>query len=237
MKRMILGWAVFAAAAAPSWSNAAGPSLEQTLAGTTDKIGLSGKKGPSLFQPGFAIGEYGGWIKAMQRKTNVFGLATSDKAKATLTLSRPGTADVTGECAGGQGRIGLGWIDFKRSDLTFVCHYGGAAPAGAELDLAESKGGGLGALVQPQRAAELRYGDITLRAATRYIAGIPLAGAQGGAFSYVITRPDGTPVGGLTTNGFRPNFYLPRQPGPERDAVALMAVTLFAFRDPGPNGG
>jgi hypothetical protein len=42
-------------------------------------------------------------------------------------------------------------------------------------------------------------------------------------------------LGGVQTNGFRPTFRLQRQSGPERDAAALMAVTLFAFRDPGPN--
>ena len=235
MGRILLGCAALAAALAPSWTNAAGPSIEQTLSGVAEKIGLSGKKGPSLFQPGFAVGEYGGWMKAAQRKTNIAGLATSAKVQTSLLVSRPGMADVTGECAGGQGRIGLGWIDFKRRDLTYVCTFGGGAPAGAELDLAESQGGGLGALVQPQRAGELHYGDIRLRATTKYISGIPLAGAQGGAFSYVVTRADGTPVGGLQTNGFRPTFWLPRQPGPERDAVALMTITLFAFRDPGWN--
>ena len=235
MRRHILGWAALAGILAPALTLAAGPSLEQTLSGVAEKIGLEGRKGPSLFQPGIGVGEYSGWIKAAQKKTNIAGVASSGRASASLEVSRPGMAPITGECGGGQGRIGLGWIDFKRSDLSFVCSYGGGAPQGAEFDLAESKGGGFGALVQPQRAAELHYGEIRLRARTQYIGGIPLAGAQGGAFSYVITRPDGAPVGGLQTNGLRPTFWLPKQRGPERDAAALMAITLFAFRDPGRN--
>ncbi len=229
------GVAVLAAGLAPSMTwGANGPSVEQILAGSTEKIGLSGRKGPSLFRPGYGVGEYTGSIKAMKRSTNAFGVATSDKAKASLDVARPGMEPVTAECSGGQGRIGLGWITFKRTDLSFVCRYGGSAPPSAELDLAETKGGGFGALIQPQRGAELSFGRMTLRAETRYISGLPMGG--GGAFSYVISRPDGTPVGGLVNNGLRPTFYLPRTPGPERDAVAVMAITLFSFQDPGRPG-
>ena len=132
-----MGWKVFVAAAvmagclAPSitWG-ANGPSVEQILAGSTDKIGLSGRKGPSLFRPGYAVGEYTGSIKAMKRQSNVFGVATSDKAKASLDVARPGMEPVTAECSGGQGRIGLGWITFKRTDLGFVCRFAGSAPTG-----------------------------------------------------------------------------------------------------------
>lgn len=70
-----------------------------------------------------------------------------------------------------------------------------------------------------------------LRAQTRYISGIPLSG--GGANSYIVTRPDGTAVAGLQTNGLRPTFWLPRAQGPERDAAAVLLLTLFTFQDPG----
>ncbi len=128
MRRIILGWTALAMVLAPVWAFGAGPGLEQTLSATAEKIGLSGRKGPSLFQPGIGVGEYTGWIRAAQKTTNIAGVATSGKARASLQVSRPGMAEVTGECGGGQGRIGLGWIDFKRSDLSFVCSYGGAAP-------------------------------------------------------------------------------------------------------------
>lgn len=207
-------------------------SLAARLAATTDKIGLQGRKGPSLLRPGFAIGEYTGSIKAIRRQTSVTGVYSGDKASASIDLQRPGLTPVTAECRGGQSRLGLGWITIDRDRLTYVCTLAGGAPAGAEFALAESKGSLAGRLMQPQRAAELSYGPITLRAETKYIGGLPLGGS-GGAISYIITRPDGTPVGGLQLNGLRPTFYLPRTPGPERDAVAVMAVTLFAFQDPG----
>jgi len=52
----------------------------------------------------------------------------------------------------------------------------------------------------------------------------------------VFFRPDGTAVGALQQNGLRPTFYLPKTPGPERDAVAVLAISLFFFGDPGPGG-
>jgi hypothetical protein len=51
---------------------------------------------------------------------------------------------------------------------------------------------------------------------------------------YVITR-DGVEVGGVDFNGFAPVFYLPPKGAPDRDAVAVFALTLFNFQDPGRN--
>ncbi len=226
--------AVLAAALAPAAPvRAAGPGLDGQLAQVADKIPLEGRKGPSLFQPGFQIGDYVGWAKMTKASVRAAGIVSSDKAKGSLEVERPGLSPVTGACGGGQGRIGLGWITFKRDKLSYVCSYGGSAPAGAEFALAAGKGGGgfLNRLAQPQRAAELDWGRFRLHAETQLISGLPLGG--GAPISYVITRPDGTVLGGLQTNGLRPVFWLPKAPGPERDAVAVMAVTLFAFRDPG----
>ncbi|MDP1632559.1 MAG: hypothetical protein Q8L66_14180 [Caulobacter sp.] len=208
-----------------------GENTEAWLTATAEKVTFQARKGPSLFRPGFVIGEYTGSFKAVASSTSATGVFNSGKAKASIDVERPGMTSVTAECKGGQSRLHFGWITFKRDKLSYVCRYGGAAPAGAEFALTQAKGGFLAQLSQPQRAAELAFGDITLRAETKYISGLPLS--SGGANSYVISRPDGVVVGGLQTNGFRPVFWLPRQPGPERDAVALMAVTLFAFQDPG----
>jgi hypothetical protein len=207
------------------------PSLESQLQDRAERVLLEGRKGPSLFQPGFGVGEYSGWAKSSGQSVSLGSIFSSDKASTSLQVQRPGMAPVTGECQGGQGRIGLDWITFQRDSLTYVCTYGGGAPAGAEFDLAQSRGGFFAELTQPQRAGELRYGPITLRAQTRYISGLPFGG--GGAHSYVVTRPDGTPVAGLQTNGLRPVFWLPREAGPERDAAAVLLLTLFNFRDPG----
>jgi hypothetical protein len=207
------------------------PSLESQLQERAERLSLEGRKGPSLFQPGFGVGEYSGWARSSVQSTNVGGIFSSDKTGTSLQVERSDMTPVTGECQGGQGRIGLDWITFQRDSLTYVCTYGGGAPSGAEFDLAQSKGGLFAQLTQPQRAGELRYGSITLRAQTRYISGLPFGG--GGAHSYVVTRSDGTPVAGLQTNGLRPVFWLPREPGPERDAAAVLLLTLFNFRDPG----
>jgi hypothetical protein len=207
------------------------PSLESQLQDRAERVLLEGRKGPSLFQPGFGVGEYSGWAKSSGQSVSLGSIFSSDKASTSLQVQRPGMAPVTGDCQGGQGRIGLDWITFQRDSLTYVCTYGGGAPAGAEFDLAQSRGGFFAELTQPQRAGELRYGPITLRAQTRYISGLPFGG--GGAHSYVVTRPDGTPVAGLQTNGLRPVFWLPREAGPERDAAAVLLLTLFNFRDPG----
>ena len=43
------------------------------------------------------------------------------------------TAPRSADCAGGQGRIGLDWLAFKRDELAYICSYGGAAPKDAEV--------------------------------------------------------------------------------------------------------
>lgn len=224
-----------ALAVAMVWAGAVqAASLGDDLAGRTEKLTLSGRKGPSLFKPGFAVGEYTGWSKAQRSSANAFGSVSMDKAKASITIEAPSLkAPVTAECKGGQGRLGLGWITFKRDKLVYVCTYGGGAPAGAEMNLAASKGKGLAALTQPQRAGELDYGSIVLRADTKFIGGLPITNSGS---TYVFFRPDGAAVGALQQNGLRPTFYLPKKPGPERDAVAVLALSLFFFGDPGPGG-
>ena len=210
-------------------------TIADQLAVTADKIGLSGKKGPSLFQPGFGVGEYGGFAKATNRSVRAAGVYSSDQMAATFTVTNPAwPADVTADCKGGQGRLGLGWITFKRDGLDYVCTYGGSAPAGAEFNLAMSGGQGvINRMMQSQRAGEIRYGDVTLRVETKLIGGMPGLGGGGGPTSYVFSRPDGTPVGSLQTGGLRPTFYLPKAKGAERDAVAIAALSLFFARDPG----
>jgi hypothetical protein len=52
---------------------------------------------------------------------------------------------------------------------------------------------------------------------------------------YVFTR-DGVDVGGLSLGGFRPTFYLPPKGSPDRDAIAVLAISLFYFKDRGRPG-
>lgn len=229
---------VLAALAAVMAITAAAPAIAQSIADqlavSADKIGLSGRKGPSLLQPGFGVGEYGGFSKATNKSVRAAGVYSSDQMAATFTVTNPKwPSDLTADCKGGQGRLGLGWITFKRDGLDYVCTYGGSAPAGSELNLAMSGGGGmLNRVVQSQRAGEIRYGGVTLRIETKLIGGMPGL-SSGGPTSYVFSRPDGTPVGSLQTGGLRPTFYLPKAKGAERDAVAVAALSLFFGKDPG----
>lgn len=202
------------------------------MLGTAEKLTLKGKKGESLFRPGYVLGEYTGASGGVAASTRAPGFYSKDKLKADFTVIRPGwSAPVTVTCAGGQSRLGLGWITFKRDTLDYVCEFGGSAPAGAAFALAMTKGGLLKELTQPQRAAELQYGGVTLRAQTKYLGGLPISGGPG-ATSYVFTRGD-QEIGGLQLNAFPPAFYLPPQGSADRDAAAIMSLILFYFRDPG----
>jgi len=238
-------WAVAAAAAimllggaASAQDGTAGAarsaSLADQLAATTDRLPLSGRMGPSLLRPGFSVGEYAGSSKSVGGSFTGLGLFRVNSATANFDVKLPGAGQpVTGDCKGGQGEINVAFVSVVRDALNYVCSYAGGVPPGTELDLVESHGGGLiDGLLQPQRAGAFHYGDIHLRAVTRPVSGIPFLGAH--AVAYAITREDGVLVGGYEiTDLGQPIFYLPKAPGAERDAVALLAVSLYAFRDPG----
>ncbi len=233
MRKIIL--ALTAASAFLALPVMAADSYLDKLAPTTEKLKLEGRKGSSLLRPGYAVGEYTGESKATSTHSDGLGLFTSDKFKVSFTVNAPSLkAPVTADCAGGQGRISLAWITFKRDKLSYVCVYGGSAPANAELDLALASGGKLlNRLAQPQRAGEFRYGDISLRVSTELLGGMTLS--NGTTSDYLITRPDGTPIAALRKTSMTPSFYLPKATGPERDAVAVLALSLFYFNDPGNN--
>lgn len=203
----------------------------------TEKLKLQGKRGESLLRPGYAVGEYTGSAKSVGKSVKALGSYSKDSMKAVFSVTAPGfPAPIEGSCEGGQGRLGLGWITFDRDDLLYVCSYSqDGAPLKAVMNLALSKGTFLGNLGQPQRAGELRYQGITLRAQTKRLGGLPFGGAaRGGVMGYVITR-DGIEVGGVDFNGLAPVFYLPPKGATDRDAVAVFALTLFNFQDPGRN--
>ena len=110
--------------------------------------------------------------------------------------------------------------------------HGGAAPKDAELDLALSTGGKLlNRLAQPQRGGEFHYGEVTLRVTTELLGGLTISNGQ--TSDYLIARPDGTPVAAVRKTGLQPTVYLPKAPGPERDAAAVLALSLIFFNDPG----
>ncbi len=194
----------------------------------TERIGLEGRRGPSLFRPGFAIGEYSGWASSRGSSTRL-PWQSRDMARAEFSVASPSLGTVDGDCGGGQSHRQILWITFDRETLSYDCVYAGAAPANARLSLALTRGSLLARLQQPQRAGELVWGDIVLRAETKRIGGLPWGGGR--VMGYVFTR-DGVEIGGVDLNGLRPTFYLPPQGSPDRDAAAVLAVSLFAFQDP-----
>ena len=218
---------VFAAAAVLA-AGAAEARQAAPMTERTERIGLEGRRGPSLFRPGFAVGEYVG-SAASRSSGSRLPWQSRDMARAEFDVSSPTLGRVEADCGGGQAHRQILGITFDREPLAFECIYAGAAPAEARLTLALSRGSLLGRLQQPQRAGELVWGDMVLRAETRRIGGLPWGGGR--VMGYVISR-DGIDIGGVDLNGMRPTFYLPPQGMAERDAVAVLALSLFHFQDP-----
>lgn len=179
---------------------------------------------------GYTLGEYTGEVRSSGQSSRG-PLFSSDKAKTTFTFGFTGSPKVvTVTCAGGESRIGLGWIDFKRETLAYACQFEGGPPDAA-FALALSEGGIAARLYQPQRAGELTYGGVTVRAITRKAAGaLPVGG--GTVMSYKIFRPDGQEVGAMVRGVLQPSFHVPPAGSPDREAVALMGLILYTFADP-----
>jgi hypothetical protein len=124
-------------------------------AAQTEKLTLKGKRGPSLLKPGFTVGDYSGFFGAVAINRQGFG--SKDKMKADFQLEGGAlSAPVTASCAGGQSKLVIAWITWKREDLTYNCSFGGGAPAAAALTLALGEGSFLQRLQMPQRAGEPR---------------------------------------------------------------------------------
>lgn len=196
----------------------------------TERVQLQARRGPSLFRPGFGIGEYVGSASARSSST-AMPFRRSGHAKTSFTLDIPSLGEVQGECEGGQARVRILGITFDRDDLAYNCGFSGAAPSDAAFTLELSRQGNwLNRLQQPQRAGELTWNGQTYRAETRYVDGLPWTGG-GSVLGYVFSH-DGVDIGGVALNGMRPTFYLPPA-GPDRDAVAVLGAILFTFQDPG----
>lgn len=192
----------------------------------TERIGLAGRRGPSLFRPGFAVGEYTGWASIRDNEVRL-PWQSRDFTSAELSIVTPG-GEVTASCGGGQGHRNILGITFDREPISYDCDYAGSAPADAAMGLALSRGSFLRRIQQPQRAGFLMWNGVEYRTETRRIGGLPFGN---GVLGYVISR-DGVEVGGVELNGLRPTLYLPPQGSPDRDAVAVFALSLWAFRDP-----
>ncbi|MDO8322051.1 MAG: hypothetical protein Q7T23_03830 [Phenylobacterium sp.] len=208
------------------------PALAQVSIPNTEKLNVQPKRVKGLLLGfGYEMGEYSGQVKAVSKQTRALGMFSSDYAKTSFTVASPRlTAPMTVSCEGGQNRFGFSWIDFKRNDLAYVCNFAGGPPD-ASFALVLSDGKFMEKLHQPQRAAEIRYGGVTLRAKTKKLAGsMPLASTS--SLSYVILKGD-QEVGAVSRTTLKGTVYLPVQGSPDRDAAAAMALALFFFNDPG----
>lgn len=207
------------------------PAGAQIIINPIEKVVLKGKRGPKLTQPGFEAGEYSGFSSAIVMKRT--GLGSMDKAKADFQVSWPGLATpATAHCEGGQSKLVIAWITWKREALTYNCTFGGAAPAGAALTLAVGEGSWLARLQQPLRAGELRWNGMTIRFDTKQVGGMPIS--AGKPLGYIFSR-DGKEIGGVDLGGgfTPPSFFLPPKGSPDRDAMMVAALALFYFQDPG----
>lgn len=203
---------------------------EPTFGVPTEKLSLKPHRVKGLLLGyGYTVGEYTGEVRsrASSVRSPIFN---SGSAKTSFTISSPRLPQpVTVNCAGGQSSFNIAGIDFKTQDLKYLCTFEGG-PKDASFALALSQAGMGSTLYQPQRAAQLTWGGVTVRAITRKVAGaLPLGGGR--VMSYRLIQGD-RDVGGLVRGVMQPTFYLPKGPPAERDAAAVMALALFFFQDP-----
>ena len=223
MHRLIFALAA-TLAAAPVLAQDPGP-----LRTRTEEVRLEGRRGPSLLQPGFAVGEYVGFSRGSARSTAI-PLRRSQVSNVQMQVEAPSLGGVVqGACEGGQAHTRLLWITFERDDLSYVCRFSGAAPADAQMSLALARGSLMARLQQPQRAGEMTWNGVTYRFETRRVGDLPWGGGR--VIGYVISR-DGVDVAGVALGGLRPTFYLPPAGSPDRDPAAVLAINLFLFQDP-----
>lgn len=208
----------------------AAAAQEPPMTERTEKLSLKPHRVKGLLLGyGYTVGEFTGEVRTRAKSTRAIVL-NADNAKSNYTIGKEGWANpVQVSCAGGESRLSFAWIEFKRQDLSYVCGFQGG-PADATFALALSEGSLMSRLYQPQRAAELTYNGVTVRAHTRKVDGAMPIGS-GRTMSYVITR-DGREIGGLVRGVMQPTFYLPPAGSPDREAAAVMALSLYFFADP-----
>lgn len=224
---MRLGWMAAAAAVLAM----AGVPAQARQAAPTEKLTLKPHRVKGLLLGyGYSLGEYTGEVRSMSSSASM-PLFTSGKAKTTFTFGHLGSPNVTTiTCAGGESRLGLLWIDFKREALSYICQFEGG-PADAAFTLALSQGGIAARIYQPQRAGELTYNGVTLRAMTRKAEGaLPVGG--GGVMSYKLFGADGQETGSMVRGVLQPSFVVPAPGGKDREAAILLGLILYTFQDP-----
>lgn len=223
-------------AAAISLAIAVPAQADAPITKTAEKVKLGMKKGKSLFKPITVLAEYEGVAGvAVKSSSAVPGFSEKTKSKIKFQFSGPNVGPVEVACGGGQGKNKLLGITYKTQKLQYLCTFSGVG-AGEDADftlvLGEA-GSFLKALQQPQRAAELRFGGVTLRARTEQVGGVPIGGGK--VLGYVYSQDD-VDVGAVNLIGdgmSAQTVYLPPKGSKARDAAAMLSFILIYFDDPG----
>lgn len=211
-----------------------GHAMAQTpMTERTEQLQLKPRRVPGLLGYGFDLAEYTGETQTRSSSFRAFGRAISrDSASTKFKVAAPTIPELEADCAGGQRSTRLGWIAFERQDLSYICTFsrGGAVVPGVSFELALQEAGLLARMSQPQRAGEMTYNGQTIRLQTQRIGGVPLP--TGRIAGYVFYK-DGQEIGGIDFNRIMsPAVYLPPSGSPDRDVVALAALSIMFFADP-----
>lgn len=204
---------------------------------TAEKVKVGMKRGKSLLKPITTIAEYEAVAGAsFKSNTGVSGFSEKAKSKIKFQFSGPNVGPVEVACGGGQGKRKILGITYKTQKLQYVCTFAGpGAGEDADFTLVLGEAGSLlKALQQPQRAAELRFGGVTLQARTEQVGSAIIGGGK--VLGYVYSQ-DGVEVGAVDLIGGAMStgstVYLPPQGSKTREAAAILSFILVFFDDPG----
>lgn len=233
MKSIAIGLAAAFSLALAAPAEAAAPITK-----TTEKVKLRSKKGKSLFKPIVVMAEYEGVAGSglTKKHVGISGFSEKDSSRIKFTFSGPNVGPVEAACGGGQGKKKILGFTYKTETLQYVCTISGpGAGDDADFTLVLAKAGSLlKAFQQPQRAAELRFGGVTLQARTEQVGSSPIGGGK--VLGYVYSQ-DGVDIGAvdLIDDGMSgaTTVYLPPVGSKTRDGAAMLSFILFYFDDPG----
>lgn len=185
----------------------------------------------------WTAGAWNGTFRTGGRSTRLFGVRSSDIARATLTVNGPGFEDgeVTITCDGGQLDFTVGFITFDHEDLSYVCSFErGGQPLDSGFELALSSSGFFSSLTRAERAGGVRHEGREIRFETQRLSGPALP--TGRVPGYVIRSLNGADIAGMDYRVMRPMFYLPAEGDPDREIALLTALILATFIDPANSG-
>ncbi len=204
---------------------------------TTEKVKVGVKKGKSFWKPVTTVAEYEAVAGAsLKSNTGISGFSEKAKSRIKFEFTGPNVGPVEVACGGGQGKKKILGITYKTQKLQYVCTFAGpGAGDDADFTLVLGEAGSLlKALQQPQRAAELRFGGVTLQARTEQVGSMPIGGGQ--VLGYVYSQ-DGVDIGAVDLMGGAMSagstVYLPPKGDKTREAAAMLSFILVFFDDPG----